>query len=162
MIELTVDQSKVVGLVRVLKAESNSALLRKDLIANIKIAVQPGVSAVQGKLRAIPHDSPFTPSPRLSTYLASRVKVQVRLTGGSAGVRVRIAQTPTLRGFKKAAQYLNRSSWRHRVFGKDVWVTQESPIPDYFDSTLDARKAEYRTAVLAACRQLSWRLGRTL
>lgn len=162
MIELAVDQRKIVGVAKALRAESNSAALRKDLIANIKVAVQPGVSAVQGKLRAIPHSSSRTPSPRMSAYLASRVKVQVRLTGGSAGVRVRIAQTPNLRGFKKAAQYLNRASWRHRVFGRDVWVVQESPMPGYFDDTLQQRKSEYRAAVLAACRQLAWRLGRTL
>lgn len=162
MIELSVDQSKVAGLAKALKAESKAAALRKDLIANIKVAVQPGVSAVQGKLRAIPSEGKTTASPRLSSYLASRVKVQVRLTGASAGVRVRIAQTPNLRGFRKAAQHLNRASWRHRVFGRDVWVTQESPIPDYFDSTLTARRAEYRAAVLAACRQFAWRLGRTL
>jgi hypothetical protein len=41
----------------------------------------------------------------------------VRLSGRSTGVKVRIGQTPNLRGFKMAARRLNRKSWRHKVFG---------------------------------------------
>lgn len=159
-IEVSIDQSKLIGLSKALKAEANSALLRKDLIANLRAAVQPGVSAVQQKLSAIPSGS--TPgNPSLGGYLKTRVKTQVRLTGTKAGVRVRIPQTPNIRGFKMAARRLNRPSWRHPVYGK-AWVVQISPIPGFFDDTLAARKEEYRAAVIAACRKMSWRLGRTL
>lgn len=162
MIELTVDQSKLVRLGKLMRAEANSAQLKKDLIANFKIAAEPGMAQVRGKLQAIPNQG--VPSkPALGSYLASRVKLKVRLTGRSAGVAIRIPTTPNIRGFKNAAKRLNRQSWRHMVYGnKENWVTQQSPIPDYFDKTLQGYKEEYAAAVIAACRRLALRLGERL
>jgi hypothetical protein len=162
MIELSVDQSKLVALGKLMKKEANAAQLKKDLIADFKIAAEPGMSQVKGKLQAIPHEGPPT-SPAMGSYLASRVRLQVRLTGRSAGVRIRIQQTPSLRGFAFAARRLNRKSWRHTVYGdKERWVTQTSPIPGYFDETLSSYKEAYTAAVLLACRKLARRLGERL
>jgi hypothetical protein len=159
VIEVQVDARNLTALGRVLRAEADGAALKKDLVVAIRAAVSPGVSAVQGKLRAIPSKG-ISPSPSLSSYLASRVKVSVRFAGRSAGVRIRIAQTPTLRGFKMAARRLNRTHWRHPVYGRGVWVTQQSPIPDYFDGTLSGHKSEYHAAVIAACEACAARIGR--
>jgi hypothetical protein len=160
VIELSVDQHRLTALSRALRAEANSAVLRKDLIVAIRAAAGPGVSAVQSKLRAIPSNGP-SHSPGLGSYLAARVKVQVRMTGRSAGVRIRIAQTPSLRGFKMAAKRLNRTHWRHPVYGRGVWVTQTSPIPDYFDGTLFGEREKYHAAVVAACEAAAVRIGRS-
>lgn len=162
MIELSVDQSKLVALGRLMKAEANSAQLKKDLIAEFRAAAQPGIAAVRGKLRAMPRER--TPSqPPLGSYLASRVRLQVRFTGRSAGVRIRIPQTPNIRGFKLAAKRLNRTHWRHMVFGnKDTWVEQISPIPNYFDGTLEGYKEAYTAACLLAIRRMGRRLGERL
>lgn len=158
-VEVTVDDSGLKALMRVMRQEVDGKQLRKDLIAELRTAVGPGVSAVQGRLRAVPHRGAAKASPALGTYLASRVKPQVRLGGRAAGVRVRIAQTPNLRGFKLAARRLTRTSWRHKVFGNpEVWVTQKSPIPGYFDDTLARGRSEYRAAVVAALKDLSNRL----
>jgi hypothetical protein len=161
-VELTVDARQLKVLARRIKLEEASKQLRKDLVVDIRAAVAPGVSAVQGKLRAIPHQSATRPSPGLGTYLASRTKAQVKLVGWSAGVRVRIPQTPQLRGFKMAARRLNRTHWRHKVFGREVWVEQQSPIPGFFDDTLLADKAKYTAAVHAAVHKMARRLGETL
>jgi hypothetical protein len=159
MLELTVDQSNLVRVSKLMRAEYNGKRLKLDLIAEFKTIVGPGIAAVQGKLRAIPHETARETSPALGTYLADRVKLSVRLGGASAGVKIRIAQTPNLRGFKLAGRRLNRVSWRHRIFGSDVWVEQTSPIPNYFDETLMSYKAEYTDAVLAACRRMAFRIA---
>jgi hypothetical protein len=158
-VEMTVDVDRLRRLSKHLRAESNSKALRKDLVVDLRAAVAPGVSKVQGKLRAIPHEGVATPSPGLGTYLASRTRTVVKLTGWSAGVRVRIPQTPQLRGFKMAARRLNRTHWRHKVFGREVWVEQHSPIPGFFDDTLSEEKEKYRAAVYAALRKHARRLG---
>lgn len=160
-VELNVETEAFRQVAAAMRREEDGKQLRKELIANFKTAVQPGVSAVQGKLRSIPRSSSVAQSPALGSYLASRVKAQVSLTGRRAGVRIRIAQTPNLRGFKMAARRLNRQSWRHPVYGKaEVWVTQNSPMPGYFDDTLAAGRARYREAVLDALAAMARRLIR--
>jgi len=140
------------------RREADGKALRKDLTKQINSAVAPGVSAVQGVLRAIPHPSAAQSSPSLGTYLASRVKVQVRYAGRSTGVAVRIGETSNLRKFRLAGRYLNRQSWRHRVFGHNVWVTQRSHIPGYFDDTLARDRDKYRDAVVDALGEMARRL----
>lgn len=144
---------------RSLRSEADGKQLRKDLIADLRTAVTPGVSAVQGQLRAIPHTSTTQSSPALGTYLAARVRTQVRLSGKRAGVAIRIPQTPALRGFRNAARRLNRDGWRHKVFGHDVWVEQTSPIRGYFDKTLSRDKPKYRAAVEAAIEKMVRRVA---
>lgn len=158
--ELSVDQRAVQRVSRALRAEEDGKTLRRELVADLKDAVAPGVSSVAGKLRAIPSAARGTAaSPPLGSYLASRVKPQVRLTSRQTGVAVRIPQTPALRGFKLAARRLNRSEWRHKVFGRDVWVTQRSPIPGFFDDTLSAGKTTYRKAVVSALEKMAQRIA---
>lgn len=156
--ELTVDQTAVQKVARACKAEADGKALRKDLLVELRAAVTPGVQKVQSRLRAIPHRGPVG-SPPLGSYLAARVRSQVRLTGRATGVKVRMRQTPALRGFKMASKRLNRTSWRHRVFGKDVWVVQESPIPGFFDETLADGREEYRAGVLAALEKMARRIA---
>jgi hypothetical protein len=145
---------------RALKAESDGKDLRRDLRNDIKKAVEPGVSKVQGKLRAMPHSSTARSSPALGSYLASRTKAAIKLTGRSTGVAVRIPQTPNIRGFKLAARRLNRKSWRHKVFGNPrLWVTQQSRIPGYFDDTLADGKAAYKKAVVEALEKMARRIA---
>lgn len=157
--ELTIDQRALQAVRAALMAEADGKQLRKELVAELKDAVQPAVSAVQGKLQSIPHASAAASNPPLGSYLAARVKPQVKLSGRQTGVAIRIQQTPKLRGFAMAARRLNRSSWRHKVFGKDVWVEQTSPIPGYFDETLQAGKEKYRQAVLDALEKAARRIA---
>lgn len=158
--ELSVDQRAVARVARAMRYEEDGKALRKELATDLKAAVQPGVTAVQGKLRAIPRAARGTAaSPPLGAYLAQRVKPQVRLGGRSTGVAVRIPRTPRLRGFAFAAKRLNRTHWRHRVYGSEVWVTQESPMPGYFDDTLQQDRQKYRKAVVAALEKMARRVA---
>lgn len=147
-------------LAKAMRAEADGKQLRKELIAEMRTALAPGVSAVQSKLRAIPRSATDTASPALGIYLASRVRTQVRLSGKSAGVKIRIPQTPQLRGFRFAARRLNRDAWRHPVFGnRENWVEQQSPIQGFFDDTLRPDRAKMRGAVIHAMNKMAFRIA---
>lgn len=165
-VELNIDQRAMKALAKAVRAEADGKTLRKELIAELKAAVAPGVSAVQGKLRSIPRTSAAAwahggkeSRQALGSYIASRTKAQVRLSGRSPGVKIRIPQTPNIRGFKMAARRLNRTHWRHKVFGRDIWVTQQSPIPGYFDDTLADGRDEYRKGVVKALESMARRIA---
>lgn len=157
MIELSVDQRRLVALGTLLKGEAEKRLLLKGLRAAIKEAASPGVAQVQAKLRAMP--SRGEAKPAIGSYLATRVKVSTRLTGRSSGVRIRIGATSSLRGFKWAARRFNHQHWRHQVFGKGE-VVQISPIPEYFDETLFAQRGKYHAAVIAAIEAYAASIGK--
>ena len=160
-VKVTVKDDDLKAMMRRIRAEADGKQLRKDLTADLKTAVGPGVAAVQGKLRGMPHHSHAVTRPPMGTYLASRVKPQIRLSGRSAGVKVRIGATPKLRGFAMAARWLNRHSWRHKVYGNEkVWVTQHSPMPGFFDDILAQGRSVYRAAVVDALNKAAARLAR--
>lgn len=157
--ELSVDQRAIQTVSKAMRAEVDGKQLRKDLMVELKQAVQPGVSAVQAQLRGIPSKGAIASSPALGSYVAQRVKPQVRIAGRTTGVQVRIPKTDKLRGFTYAARRLNRTHWRHKVFGRDVWVEQRSPIAGFFDRTLSDRRAEYRKAVVDALERMARRIA---
>jgi hypothetical protein len=159
-VSVKVDDHGIRELVSALRKEEDGKQLRKDLTKELRDAVAPGVTAVKGKLRSMPHRSATKSSPALGTYVASRVKSQIKLSGKSSGIFIRIPMTPQVRGFKLAARRLNRKHWRHRVYGRNAWVTQISPIPGYLDDTLAKDKPKYRAAVVAALDDMRKRLAR--
>lgn len=158
-VELSVDQREMQAVGRAIRAEGDGKALRRDLMVGLRAAVEPGISKVQGKLQSIPHGGATSASPALGSFLASKVKAQVRLSGRSTGVAVRMAKTPQLRGFAMASRRLNRTHWRHPVFGRDVWVDQMSPMPDYFDTTLADDRDLYRAAVIEALERMRARMS---
>lgn len=161
LIKPEVDASALVALAKDLKREADSKQLRKDLVRELRAAVKPGVDAVKSKLRSMPHGSAVQASPAMGSYLASRTRAQVKTAGKSAGVSIKIAQTPSLRGFKLAARRINSAKWRHQVYGNErVWVTQVSPMPGFFDDTLAEGRDQYRAAVIKAMDDLRDRLTR--
>lgn len=149
----------ITNLARVMRSDPDGKKIRKEFVAELKTAVEPGIASVQEKLRAVPHQSAVQSSPPLGSYLASRVKAQVNTSGRRAGVRIRVPTTPQLRGFRKAAAKLNRDSWRHPVFGSDRWVTQTSPIRGYFDETLQKTKPQLRSAVVKVLEKFARRMA---
>jgi hypothetical protein len=157
-VDLTVDQRAMQNVAKALKAEDDGKALRKDLIKELKIAVAPGVTAVKSQLTSMPSAS-VPSSPALGSYLASRTVANVRLSGQRTGVAIRIKKTPQLRGFVTASRQLNRASWRHKVFGRDVWVTQQSPIKGFFDETLAKGKEAYKDGVARALDAMAKRIA---
>lgn len=67
------------------------------------------------------------------------IKVSVRTSPRSAGVSIRAPYTGT-----------NRGSWRHPVFGRNVWVEQTfGPAAGWFDKTGEDDRPEIRAAIEA-------------
>lgn len=157
--EVEITSTALTALARRIKAEQDGKQIRKDLVTELRAAAAPGVAAVKEKLRSMPRAARGQ-SPAMGTYLAGRTAVQVRTSGKKVGVRVRIPATPKLRGFAMAARRINKGSWRHRVYGRDVWVTQHSPIPGFFDDTLRGDHDRFRRAVVAVMRKTARRLTR--
>jgi len=157
-IVLSIETQAIQNVQKAVLREADGKALRKDLRTDLKSAVQPGVTEVQQKLRGMPSSSA---KPALGSYLASKTKVAIRLSGRRTGIRVWIPFTPQLRGFTNAPRYLNKGFWRHTVFGnKNNWVGQVSPIPGFFDDTLKAHKEEYKQGVLNALHDMAQRIAR--
>ncbi|MDM4722748.1 hypothetical protein QTQ03_25280 [Micromonospora sp. WMMA1363] len=159
MIELSVDQQALQALGRALKAEADGKHLRRDLAQSLRDALQPALGEIRSGLMAMPASGAIpTEGGPLRTEVLKHLKAEARLSGRSTGARVRIKKRGP-RGFALAARRLNRKrGWRHRVYGRDVWVRQIGK-PKYFDDPLTERRSEYRAAVLAAMNATAARIA---
>lgn len=121
----------------------------KDLIKGlqkaIKSEVKPIVEAQRREVRALPAKGARHTGLRSRT--AGAVRIQVKTTGGSAGVRIRVAKTARL---GLLPQYMNRGHWRKPVFGnRKVWRDQQMP-PGWFDRPAEKGAPHVRKQVVAA------------
>lgn len=150
MIELSVDQQAFIAMGKAMKSASDGKLLRREFVRNVKSALEPAKDQVRNALMAI-SSAGLGASPPLRLAIVRQLRVEARLSGHSAGARIRVRKTGMPREFKGAAKALAESrGWRHPVFGdKAVYVTQTGD-PDYFDRTISVRRRHYREAVLAA------------
>jgi hypothetical protein len=65
------------------------------------------------------------------------------------------------RGFDNAPKALNNpKGWRHRVFGRDVWVEQRATPTEWFDRATRRRHEQLRDAVLETMQRMAERLAR--
>lgn len=145
--ELTLDQRQIVAVGKALKSEADGKLLRRELLKDIKAAGGPLVSDLKQSALLIPSEGIGGRGQALRPAIANAIKPAVRLTGERTGLTIRAAQTPNVRGFKLAARRMNRQSFRHRVFGRDVWVDQTGD-EGWFDDTVKGRREEIKRAVM--------------
>lgn len=159
-VQLSTDQQALQALSRALKAEEDGKKLRRDLAKNLREALEPAKQEIRSGLMGMARSGGSSPSPALRTVVLSKLKAEARLSGRSTGARMRIRQTPELRGFAHAPKRLNRKKgWRHKTFGKDVWVHQVGE-PEYFDRPFKNNPREYRAAVLAAMEEMAQRIAK--
>lgn len=153
----------LVELARALKAEEDGKQLRKDLVRNLRTAVQPAAKGAKQAALAMPSKGHAGPS--LRRDVAKRIGVQVKTGGRSVGVKVRATGT-RVRGFTNAPRLLNsRKGWRHPNIGagrrgQSDWVAQRSPRPEWFDKEMRRRDPEYQRAVRAAMDDMAKRIAR--
>ena len=145
--EVEVDQRDLRKLVTTLNREADGKELRRDLVDNLKAAVEPAAQAARASILSMSVSGLVRAVPPLRAAVAAAVKVAVRTSGQRAGVFVIAGKTSMPRGFADAPRRLNaRRGWRHPVFGSDVWERQLGK-PGWFDDTLDrARPAALRAA----------------
>ncbi|WP_433232407.1 hypothetical protein ACQP2H_10545 [Micromonospora sp. CA-248260] len=160
MIELSTDQKALQALGKALKQEADGKKLRRDLAREMRQALEPAKAEVRSSLMSMQSGGLPVDGPPLRTTVLKGLKAEARLSGRSTGARLRIKRTPGVRGFANAPKRLNRANgWRHKVFGRDVWVQQEGQ-PGYFDRALKSNAAKYRKAVLEAMEKTARRIAR--
>lgn len=155
--EMTVDQRALQHLARAMRQEADGAELRRDLMRTIKKALEPARDDARTAIKqmhsgGLPHDGE-----PLREAIARRITVQLKFSGRSAGAAVRAKRRGMPRGFEHAPKRTNRQHWRHRVYGRDVWVEQVGS-PRWFDDTMKDHRQEARAAVVEAMRDMAKRL----
>lgn len=129
-----VDSGDLKQISKALRQHADGKRLRKELVAELKLAVQPVVPKVKAAWLAAPSGGHGGSTrgrrdqPDLRVLLAKATWAQARLTGKEAGVRVRTDGRRMPDGLKATPGYaegIRRRPWRHPVFGnRGVWITQ--------------------------------------
>lgn len=166
-IEISVEQNALARVALRLKSEEGGAILRRELIADLRAAVAPAVEQVKGTARGIASSPRAAHTKKsiaggeatsLGDAMARGVGTQVRLTGKAVGVSVKAKKTGMPRDFINAPKRFNATSFRRRVYGR-AWVEQVGR-PGWFDDPLHADIATYRAACVAAVERMARRIAR--
>lgn len=159
MIErVEVDKRQLARLVAALDAESDGKELGRDLTEELTHVVEPAVRAAQAAIMSMSSSTELTPGLRSS--VASHTHARVRLTGQHPSVGIAVDKTGMPRDFPNAPKRLNsRKGWRHKVFGRDVWVTQRGK-PGWFDDTIAKFKPAAERAAAKALDNVAERIDR--
>ncbi len=147
-------------LARALRREADGKALRRDMIRNLRAAVNPAVAEVRAAVRALPSQGSPRDGAQLRSAIAQQTRPYVRMSGRSPGVSIKAKKSGMPRGFRNAPKRLNsKTGWRHPVWGKG-WVHQTVSRPGWFDDTLRGRRPKYKDAVSTAVEAMAQRLAR--
>jgi hypothetical protein len=159
-VELTVDTAELQQFARMLANAAEPAKLRRQLAKELRGALQPAVAQAKSAIvGGLSHTTQANPSPALGPSIARNVKAEVRLSGRVTGARVKVKKTRNVRGFPNAPKLTNRDGWRHRVYGKDIWVEQIGR-PGWFDDALNDDAPKYRAAVMRVLQDWAQQMSR--
>lgn len=160
MIGLRVYSDDLAGLTRALRSAEDGKKLRRDLAKEIRKALSPAVAEAKAGVMSMDSAGSGGGEP-LRPAIAAQVKAQARLSGRSAGAKVRVRKRGMPRGFDNAPRRTNRAKgWRHPVFGdRDTWVHQVGK-PDWFDDPMRRGAPRYRAAVVRAMADTARRITR--
>lgn len=157
---------------RELKGSANPRAMRREMTRELRLAVRPAVLAARQAARSLPAEhssvqqrdrrgrfaSGFHSGHNLRRQMARSINTQVRTGGRSAGVKVRMSKR-TLGELWPAARMLDRSSWRHPVFGSDRWVPQDGVL-GWFERANRAQASSVRAGLKRVLDRLERRLVR--
>lgn len=142
-------------LARVLEAEG-SARFRSQLARNLERAAQPGAAAVRARVMAIPSRGGRRRGGSIRRAIAMAVRVDVRLTGRTTGVRIAIGRRTMPRQFANAPKRFNQQTFRRPVYGRGSVVQAGEP---YFETTLTPGRPRYAAACHDAMDDMADRLA---
>lgn len=129
--------------------------LKKEFSKELRAAAKPMVPAVRRAIRQIPSSRGYT-ADGLRGRLSKAVKLEVKLTGKQAGVRIRVDGRKMPSHEKALQAYMEglKKPWRHPVYGnKEVWVKQD-PSP-YFYKTVRPMGLRTRVTVNKAMNRVA-------
>lgn len=165
---LSVEQKGLRELRDLIKAEEDGAQLRKELLAALRGVIAPAVDEIKsgaatgkrgGSIAKPGKDYKGSASAvSISAAIARGVGTQVRLSGAMVGVAVKASKRGMPRGFINAPKRFNAKQFKHKVFGRNVWVEQ-SGAPGFFDNPIAQRRADYRAAIIAVMEAMSARIA---
>lgn len=146
-------------LTKILKQEADGKALRKELAANLRKASEPARDAARSSIMEMSTAGLDHEGEPLREAISRRIVTEARLSGRSTGAKVKAKRKGMPRSFEHAAKRLNRESFRHRVFGRDVWV-QQTGKPRWFDDAMKANRDKWRAAVIEAMNHTAARIAR--
>lgn len=170
MIELSVQQSKLVELGVKLAKEADGKLLKLELARNLRAAVQPAVDEIKTGALQIKRGSsegrrPTKKAPvaessiSLGAAIARGVGVSVRMSGSASGVTVKAKKSGMPRGFVNAPKRMNAQKFRHPVYARGGWAEQVG-APGFFDNPLQKGRDAYREACVLAMAHMAERIAK--
>ncbi|MER7002205.1 hypothetical protein ABT297_04040 [Dactylosporangium sp. NPDC000555] len=153
------DRRSFARVAHALDEEADGERLRRDLVAGFEEILDDVMREQKAGLMGMSSAGlPHAGEP-LRTAIADRMEVQIKLSGRSAGARIVAHRRGLPRGFGNAPKRTNARSWRHRVYGRDVWVTQIG-APGWFDDPVKAHRTRYRAAARRVLVDMSQRIAR--
>jgi hypothetical protein len=163
-----------------IKYEQDGAVMRRELLRNLRTAVKPAVEEAKSSIMALPAGglrqrgdgtwhlgSAKQKGGSMRAAIRKQVTTEVNLTQKSAKVKVKVRKRNMPRGFTNAPKaYQLAKGWRHPVFPgakghpeTPNWVAQIGK-PGWFDVPLRSHRAQYRAAVQAAMNHTADRIAR--
>lgn len=148
------------NVIRALDDEANGEQLRDDLASEFRgILDEIAEEQRSGLMSMATGGLPHAGEP-LRNAISDRITVDIRMSGRSAGARIRVRKAGMPRRFVNAAKRTNTAQWRRQVFGRNVWITQISGAEGWFDDPLDAGKTRFRVAAKRALDNVAQRIDR--
>jgi hypothetical protein len=146
-------------LARALREGEDGKELRKELARNLRAALKPAADQAKSSIMAMPSHGSRT-APALRSSIAKKIRPEVKLGGRWTGARLKARKTRNVRGFVNAPKRTQMArGWRSPLFGnRDVWVTHRGKA-DWFDSSVQGGKDEYKAAVVAAMEAMARRIA---
>lgn len=148
--------------------EAGATELKKNLARRIRVAAKPVLRDVKQAYITMPDVSPaHRTGAQARATVAAAVRLELRTTGGNAGVRILVDRRKLPDDMKALPFAWERGRWRHPVFPRSDqtrqqwrWVVQRTRPP--FRAAVAGHEAQFRTAVVDAMEDTAnaLRLGR--
>lgn len=143
-----------------LAAEANGGARQREIVEAFTKILEKVRSEQRAGLMAMSSSGlPHAGEP-LREAISAGLEVDVRLGGRFAGARIKATKHGMPRSFVNAAKRTNAKQWRHRVYGRDVWVTQISGAEGWFDRPIDLHGAKFRAAARRVLDNAALRIDR--
>jgi hypothetical protein len=159
VIQIEPDEASFRRVARALADEGDGKELRAELVRNLKAVVEPAAEEARANILGMRSGGIPHAGESLRSAVAAGITTYVSL-GKNPAVGIKASKRNLPRGFVNAPKRLNsRKGWKHRVFGRDVWVTQLG-APEWFDRPIERRRKQYERAVEKALEDVAHRISR--
>lgn len=147
-------------LARALDDEADGREIRQDIVAGLTEILEEVRNEQRSGLMAMSTGGLPHAGESLREAISSSLVVDVRPGTRSLGARVRAERHGMPRNFRNAPKRTNAHQWRHRVYGRDVWVTQVSGAENWFDDPILRHGARFRAAARRVLENAALRIDR--